>query len=465
MNFTPRPYQRLIIDHILRHPKAAVWAGMGTGKTVSTLTAIDYLQTFDGCGRALVIAPLRVARSSWPDEARKWKHLEHLWVQPIVGTPREREAALEESTSGRHPDVYTTNYENIPWLVAKCKARGCWPFQIVVADEATKLKSFRTRQGGVRTRALASIMPHVQRFIELTGTPAPNGLLDLWGQFWFLDQGERLEKTMGRYQEAYFRPLRVGADPHAVQWVPHKWTDRVIQEKVADLVVKVNAEDYFDIKQPIIRNLKIELPASARKVYQQIEREFFTAVDNHEIEAANAAVKTAKLLQVASGFLYVEDPTPRGLPLHDEKIEVLRSVVEEAAGMPVLVSYQFKYELARILEKFPQARHLDKNPKTIRDWNAGKIPILCAHPASCGHGLNLQDGGNILVFYSTGWNLEEHDQMVERIGPTRQKQAGHERPVFIYNIVAKNTIEEAVLQRIETKREVLDVLMERRNHA
>lgn len=386
-------------------------------------------------------------------------------MQPLTGTLREREAALTPRDDGRFPDVCTINYENIPWLTQYFRQRKQWPFKIIVADKSTtKLKSYRTRQGGVRTKALASVMPWVSRFIELTGTPAPNGLLDLWGQFWFLDRGERLEKTMSRYQEVYFRPLRVGSDPHAVQWIPHEWTDKAIQERVKDLVVRVNAEDYFDIKQPIVRNLEFSLPTPALTVYKRLERDFYAEIDDHEVEAANAAVKTQKLLQVASGFLYVEDPTPRGMPLHEEKIEVLRSVVEEAAGMPVLVSYQFKYELARILESFPRARHLDKDPQTIRDWNAGKIPILCAHPASCGHGLNLQDGGNILVFYSTGWNLEEHDQMVERIGPTRQKQAGHERPVFIYNIIAKNTVEEVVLKRIETKREVLDLLMERRNH-
>ena len=454
MRFTPRPYQSLILEAILAKPYIAVFAGMGTGKTVSTLTAIDAIQTLDGCGPALVLAPLRVAQASWPDEAKKWDHLRHLKVVAVCGSPKQREAALEKTAS-----VYTTNYENIPWLVEHYGED--WPFEIVVADESTRLKSFRLHSGGKRTKALATVMPYVKRFIELTGTPAPNGLLDLWGQFWFLDKGLRLGKSMNQYKERFFRPLRVGADPFAVQWEPFDWTEKEVHKRIDDIVVRVNAEDWFDLKQPIDTTVLVDLPQDAKKLYRRMERDFLVEVGNGTVEAANAAVKSSKLLQISSGFLYAEDGST--VLVHEAKLDALGSIIEEANGAPILLAYQFKAELELIKKRFQFARPLDRSPKTIRDWNAGKIRLLCAHPASCGHGLSLQDGGNILVFYSTGWNLEEHDQIVERIGPTRQAQAGHDRAVFIYRIVAKGTIDEVVLKRLKTKREVMDLLLEKKN--
>lgn len=465
MKFEPRPYQTLIIEHILKTPRCAVWAGMGTGKTVSTLTAIQQLIAFGDCRCALVIAPLRVARSSWMDESEKWDHLSALRVRTFCGSPRQKYdllSRLEIWEEAKEPwcHVATINYELLPWLVGRLG--DAWPFDIIVADEATRLKSFRVGQGGVRAKALSKVMPSVKRFIELTGTPAPNGLEDLWGQFWFLDKGKRLGRSMTAYHQTYFRSIRVGAQPYAVRWELMPGCDAEIHKAVSDLVVKVNAEDWFDLEEPIFSTIEVELPDKAHDAYRKMEKAFFVEIGDGRITAPNAAVKASKCLQIASGFIYDEDGSESFSEIHDEKIAALRSVLEEAGGMPVLVAYQWKADRERILKAFPKARVLDKDPQTIRDWNAGKIPLLLAHPASCGHGLSLQDGGNILVFFSTGWSLEEHAQIIERIGPTRQAQSGHKRPVFVYSIVAKDTMDETVQERIQTKKEVLDLLLERR---
>ena len=454
--FTPRPYQEIIMNAILEKPRVAVWAGMGMGKTVATLTALDMLIQFAEGGPALVIAPLRVANATWPQEVAKWEHLKHLTVSVMTGSAQKREAARLTPA-----DIYVTSYDALPWLVKQWKAK--WPYRIVVADEATRLKGFRSRQGSVRAKALARVSRKlISRFVELTGTPAPNGLMDLWGQMWFLDHGERLGTSMKAYQERWFRPIHLGDDPFAVKWIPLGFAEREVHERIADVTVKINPEDWFDLEKPIISPVYVDLPKAARERYQEMFEELITVLEGYDIEAANAAVKAGKLLQIASGAMYLEDGQG-WCKVHDEKIEALKSIESEANGMPILVAYQFKHEAARILEAFPQAKLLDKNPETIAKWNRGEIPMLLAHPASCGHGLSLQDGGNILVFFSTGWNLEEHDQVIERIGPMRQKQAGHPRSVFVYNIIAKDTIDEAVQERIRTKRDLMDLILEKVN--
>ena len=452
--FIPREYQHAIIEHILDNPRCGVYAGMGTGKTSSTLTALEILKVIEP-GPALVVAPLRVAATTWPDEAQKWDHLKDFKVVAIVGNIEQRAHALRQKA-----DVYTINYENLPWLVGFLGAK--WPFRTVVADESTKLKGFRVRQGSVRARALGKVAHTklVTRFIELTGTPAPNGLKDLWGQTWFLDRGQRLGTTFNAFTSRWFRSIQVGADRNAVQLVPYDHSQTEIQNKLQDICLSIEAKDYFDIKEPIVNVIEIELTGKSKKLYDDMEKEMFIELsENTEVEAFNAASKTMKCLQIASGAIYT-DEKGAWQPVHDLKIQALESVIEESAGMPVLVSYHFKSDLERLLKAFPQGRHLDKDPKTIRDWNAGKIPVLFAHPASAGHGLNLQDGGNILVFYSHWWDLEQYQQIVERIGPTRQAQAGYDRPVYLHFIVAKGTMDEVVMERRDSKREVQDLLME-----
>lgn len=451
--FKPRPLQTMIIDFILDHPRCAIYSGMGTGKTSATLTALDTLNLIEP-GATLVIAPLLVANQTWPDEVKKWRHLQDVKIIPIIGTPEQRVRALKTKA-----DIYTVNYENLPWLVSFLSTD--WFFTKVVADESTKLKGFRVSQGSVRARALGKVAhSKVKRFIELTGTPSPNGIKDLWGQCWFLDRGERLGTSFTAFTNRWFQSVSVGVDRNAIQLVPFEHSQKEIQDRLKDICISIEAKDYFDIKEPITTTLEVELKGKARKLYDDMEKEMFIELSNSvEVEAFNAASKTIKCLQIASGAIYT-DENGAYQAVHDLKIQALESVIEEAAGMPVLVSYHFKSDLDRLLKAFPQGRHLNKDPQIIRDWNAGKIPVLFAHPASAGHGLNLQDGGNILVFFSHWWDLEQYQQIVERIGPTRQAQAGHDRPVFIYHIVAKDTMDEVVMERRESKREVQDLLME-----
>lgn len=452
--FTPREYQQPVIDHILDVSRDAVWAGMGMGKTVSALTALDILEITEP-GPALVLAPLRVAASTWPDEATKWAHLRNVEVSAVVGTPEERRAALK-----RPATIYATNYDNLPWLVEHFGDK--WPFRKVVADESTKLKSFRLRQGGVRAQSLARVAHYkVDRFIELTGTPSPNGLQDLWGQAWFLDKGVRLGRSFEAFKARWFQSIQVGNDRHAVRLEPLPFAQEQIEDRMRDLCLSLDARDYFDISQPIVNVIRVELPAKARRLYKDMEREMFLALEcGTEVEAFNAASKTIKCLQLANGAIYTDDMCSAFAEIHDAKLQALEDVVEEAAGMPVLVAYHFKSDLARLQRAFPKGRTLDKDPQTIRDWNAGKIPVLFAHPASAGHGLNLQDGGNILAFFGHWWDLEQYQQIIERIGPARQAQSGHDRPVFIHHIVAADTIDELVMSRRESKREVQDLLLE-----
>lgn len=453
--FIPRKYQSIIIDRIVTQARTAIFAGMGMGKTSSTLFAIDYLQSVEGMGPALILAPLRVAASTWPQEARKWDNLT-LDVLPIVGDAKARLRAIQ--TPSR---AYSINYENIPWLIKELG--GKWPFAMIVADESTRLKSFRPGGKTVRARALAQVAFRSRRFVELTGTPAPNGLLDLYGQMYFIDRGERLGRSFGAYTGRYFRPVKVGRSPFAVRYEPMEWAQDAIQEKLADVSLSLDAADYFPIEKPIVSQIPVELPPSARAAYDKMQKDFFVELEGKEIEAVNAAALSAKCLQAASGVMYhaAIDCACPWVELHDAKIEALKSVIAEANGAPVLVAYHWKADAVRIRNAIPETKILDKNPDTIKKWNAGKIPVLLAHPASAGHGLNLQDGGNILVFFSLWWNLEYYQQIIERIGPTRQLQAGHPRSVFIYRIIATSTLDEIVLQRMETKREIQDLLLER----
>ena len=446
--FAPRPYQQAIIDHVLDNPRCGIWAGMGMGKTVATLTALDILDIIEP-GPALVVAPLRVAQSTWPDEAAKWEHLHQVEVSAIVGTADQRRTALR-----RPATVYTTNYEQLPWLVEHLG--DDWPFTKIIADESTRLKGFRLRQGGHRARALASVAhQRAGRFIELTGTPSPNGLKDLWGQAWFLDAGVRLGRSYQSFSDRWFRPTR---DGYGLEPLPT--AQEQIQDRMRDLCQALDARDWFDIAEPIVNVIRVELPTKARALYRDMEREMFLAIDGSQVEAFNAASKTIKCLQLANGAIYTDESASKWSVVHDAKIQALESIIEEAAGAPVLVAYHFKSDLVRLMAAFPSGRQLDANPQTIRDWNAGKVPILFAHPASAGHGLNLQDGGNILAVFGHWWNLEEYQQIVERIGPTRQAQAGHNRPVFIHHIVATGTVDELVMARRESKREVQDLLLE-----
>jgi SNF2 family DNA or RNA helicase len=459
--YTPRPYAGRAMAHFRNVPRCALWAGMGLGKTVITLTHLDIRHNVWGEDRpTLVLAPLRVARSTWPDEVHKWDHLSGLEVVPMVGTVAERVAALR-----RDAPIKTINYDNLVWLLEQFPSKAAWPFRLVVADEATRLKNFRLTQGGARARALGQVAHAMcDEMIELSGTPAPNGLKDLWGQMWFLDEGQRLGRTYKSFEDRYFAWKRAadafkkGKDGVQQIILPH--SQELIHEKLADLCLTIDPKDYFDLAEPIVNVIEVDMPRTARAQYRELEREmFFRLETGEEIEVFNAASLSMKCLQMANGAVYLEDGKTWKVT-HDEKIDALASVVEEAGGAPILVAYHFKSDLARLQRAFPDGRHLDADPRTIDAWNAGRIPILFAHPASAGHGLNLQDGGNTVVFFGHWWDLEQHDQIIERIGPVRQMQAGHNRPVFIHYIVARDTVDELVMARRESKRDVQDLLLD-----
>lgn len=445
MTFKPHDYQQEAMAHLYKVRRSALWMPMGGGKTVTTLTALDNLSVVEDVFPALVLAPLRVARSTWPDEVKKWPHLAHLRVSVITGTPKQRERALAAEA-----DIYCTNYDNLSWL--RKELNGEWPFKTVVADEFTRLKSFRIRQGGSRAKALGEVAhTHVNRFIGLTGTPAPNGVKDLWGQIWFLDKGERLGRTFSAFEQRWFRK---GYDGYSL--VPLDHAQQEVEERLRDICLTVTG---LQVDEPIVNPIYVDLPPLARRVYDEMEKELFTVLNEEGVEAANAAVRTQKCLQLANGALYIDD-NGNWEEAHSAKLDALESIIEEANGAPVLVAYNFKHDLERLRGRFRQGRVLDADPDTIKQWNAGRISVLFAHPASAGHGLNLADGGNILAFYGVNWNLEEHMQIIERIGPMRQKQAGYDRPVFIYPILARHTVDDLVMDRLTSKRTVQEVLIE-----
>jgi len=463
--FKPRKYQPLIIDHVIAHQRCAVWAGMGMGKTVSVLTAIDLMQlTGIELKPALVIAPLRVAKTTWPEEVAQWAHLANLRVVPLIGNEMQRVRAMREKAQ-----VYTINYENLPWLLDyHIATKTKWPYGTIVADESTKLKGLRVTvkinkktgkeyvsgQGAKRAKAIAKIAHHTNRWINLTGTPAPNGLMDLWGQTWFIDKGVRLGRSFTAFADRWFK-----RDYSGYKWeaLPHAQGE--VQKLLSDVCLYVDPKDYFNLADPIITPVYVELPPNVRKHYNAMERAlYFQLETGQEVEAFNAAARSIKCLQLAQGAVYTDTETKAYEEVHDEKLSALEDIIEEAAGMPVVVAYHFRPDLIRLQKHFKNARVLDNKPQTQRDWNAGKIPILLTHPESAGHGLNLQHGGNIIVFYGHWWNLESYLQVVERIGPVRQLQSGYDRPVFIYNIIAKNTVDEDVIESRINKNETMEVL-------
>lgn len=451
MIWEPRLWHPPMLDFMAQRQRCAVFAAMGSGKTSGTLTTVAAADLLDEAP-VLVLAPKRVAVGTWPDEVRKWDHLKHMDISVAVGTVEQRKAALRKSAS-----VYTCNYDNLPWLVKHCGS--AWPFRTVVADELTRLKNFRLRQGGERARALATVAhDKVERFIGLTGTPAANGYKDLWGQIWFCDRGHRLGRTYEAYTQRWFRQLP-GAFNRGIELMPH--AEAEINARIKDICITIDPRDYgLDLAEPINTVVEVELPARVRAHYREMERHFFTEIGEHEIEAVHAGAKSQKLLQFTAGAVYTDAERTRWEVVHDEKIEALRSIVEEASGAPVLVSYYFKSDLERLKKAFKDHRDIG-TPEGLRSALRGEGQVWLGHPMSIGHGVDgLQQHCNIMADFSMGWGLEPHQQILERIGPLRQMQAGLERPVYRYSIIAKNTIDEDVLERHASKRSVQDVLLE-----
>lgn len=426
-----------------------VWAAMGSGKTGATLTALDHLELIDPDPKpSLIIAPKLVARDTWRNELEKWDHLSNKRLVPIVGTEAQCSRALRDSGA----DLYSVNWERLPWLVNKLGKQ--WPFGTIVADEITKAKGFRLRQGATRAKELAKVAYLSRRFIGLTGTPAPNGYKDLWGQLWFMDRGERLGRTFTAFDERWFSH---GYD-RSVELMP--FAKEQIDERLADLCLTVDPRDYIDIADPIISKLYVPMEGTARALYEEMQRKLFIELaSGTEVEAFNAASKSSKCSQLANGFVFTDNP--KFEETHDGKLDMLERVFDEANGMPVIVSYEFVPDLIRIKKRFPWIKTPDELGDNLeREWNSGRHRGLVAHPAQLGHGLSLQDAGNILCFYGTGWNLEHHDQMIERIGPMRQFQAGHDRAVFVYYILTENTLDDVKFERHATKRSTQDLLLE-----
>jgi SNF2 family DNA or RNA helicase len=466
-----RPQQQAIIDHIVAHRSCAVWASMGAGKTGATYLALTALNLVEEVFPALVIAPLRVAQSTWPEEISSWgNRLAGLRVSVITGKPAERVLALNTPA-----DVYTTNYDNVVWLIEQLGDKP-WPFKTIVFDEATALRGLRVAwkesplgkiylagQGTIRSRALATVVFNSRcRIIELTGTPAPNGLKTLWGQLWFIDFGQRLGRTYDAFSKRWFTNNQTYNGYPDLQPMPHAQGE--IQTLVKDVCVSIDPRDYYSVQEAQTIPLWVDLPPAAMKLYKDMEKKLFVEIKGHEIEAFNAASRTNKCSQIANGAMYTgEDDgsdSREWVHVHDAKLNRLEELVEETAGMPIMVVYWFKSDLARLKKHFPQGKQLDKHAKTITDWNAGKIPLLFVHYRSGGHGLNLQHGSNICAIFGMTWDLELYMQVVERIGPIRQQQSGYDRVVFIYQILARKTIDEEMLARQRDKRDVQDLLLE-----
>jgi SNF2 family DNA or RNA helicase len=445
--YTPREWQPPMTNHIIDVDRCALFCPMGSGKTSATFTALETLFMAGEDHPVLVLAPLRVAKTTWPEEARKWNHLSHVSVMPIVGSEAERRSALRYDAS-----VYTTNYENLEWIVNHYGER--WPFRTVVADELSKLKSFRLRQGGKRAGALAKVAhPKVKRFIGLTGTPSPNGLQDLWGQMWFMDGGQRLGRTFDAFRQRWFQK---SFDGYGMSALSHAQAE--IQDKLRDICLTIDLADYLDIKKPVVNNIYVDLPPRARQLYKDMEKQMFMEIEGHGVEAFNAAARTGKCLQIANGAAYIDDKQ-NWKEVHDEKLQALEDIVEELNGNPLLVAYNFKSDLVRLKKAFPEGKVLSHD-QDMKDFKTGKFAIGFGHPASMGHGVDgLQEHCHTLAFFGHDWNLEYRLQMIERIGPTRQMQSGKNRIVTIHNIIARDTVDEMVIERVDSKREVQDILM------
>lgn len=449
-----------MIDHMVDHPRCALWARMGMGKTSAVLSLVDGLRMSGDDGRVLVIGPLRVARDVWPDEAVKWDNFAHLMVQPITGSLAQREKALRNDKA----DIYTVNYDVLPWLIRKLGVQ-LWPFPIVIADEAVRLKSFRITQGSVRASAISTIAhAKARRWVNLTGAPAPNGLKDLWGQTWFLDRGFRLGRSYGAFESRWFayQRLQDALNPGKtfIKPVIFQHSHGEIHDLIKDICLTIDPKDWFDLKDPVTTVVKVQLPPGARRHYREMERELFTQIEGHQIEAFAAAAKSIKCLQLANGAAYVDGGSEEWKVTHDEKIEALRSIIAEANYEPVLVAYHFKSDLARLREAFPEGVDLS-TAQGMAAFKAGQSTLGFGHPASMGHGVDgLQNVCNTAVFWSHWWDLDQRAQFIERIGPTRQMQAGFDRPVYVYNIVAENTIDEIVLARMVNKVSVQEALLE-----
>lgn len=440
MEFKPHNYQSYAIKYIETHPIAALLLDMGLGKTVITLTAIQNL-LFDyfTVKKVLVIAPLRVARSTWPDEVKKWSHLKNLTYSVVLGSSKERQVALQQKA-----DIYIINRENVTWLVEK--SGQPFDFDMVVIDELSSFKSHQSK----RFKSLKAVRPFVKRIVGLTGTPSSNGLMDLWAQFRLLDNGQRLGRFISHYRDLYFTPdKRNGMVVYSYK--PKPEAEELIYQQIDDITVSMKAEDYLNMPDLFTHKVKVKLSDKERKLYDQLKQEMVVEVRDKEIDAINAASLSNKLLQMASGAVY--DDEGQFVAIHDRKLDALEDLIESANGKPLLIAYWFKHDLKRIKRRF-DVREL-KTTQDFKDWNDQKISVALIHPASAGHGLNLQAGGSALVWFSLTWSLELYQQTNARL-----YRQGQEETVQIYHLVTEGTLDEEVLKALERKDKHQDSLLE-----
>lgn len=432
MNFKPHDYQSYAIEYIETHPVSAVLLDMGLGKTVISLTAIADL-LFDSflAHRILVIAPLRVARDTWPAELKKWTHLNRLTFAVAVGTPAERKAALMASA-----DITIINRENVQWLIEDSGI--AFDFDTVVIDELSSFKNHQSK----RFKALLKVRPKIKRIIGLTGTPSSNGLMDLWAEFRLLDMGQRLGRFITQYRNNYFMPdKRNGQIIYSYKPLPY--AKEAIYRQISDITISMKSTDYLQMPELISSQYEVQLSENEKNRYEQLKAELVLHLSDEEITAANAASLTGKLVQLANGAIYTD--TGDVVKFHDRKLDALEDLIEAANEKPVLVAYWFKHDLQRIKKRFA-VREL-KSSKDIEEWNNGKIPVAVIHPASAGHGLNLQAGGSTLIWFGLTWSLELYQQTNARLW----RQGQTDRTVVIQHIITKGTIDERILKALSQK--------------
>lgn len=443
MLFKPHAYQEYAINHIMEHEASGLFLDMGLGKTVSTLTAIEYLLFLGEVNKVLVIAPKRVAEDTWSTEIDKWDHLKDLRISKVLGTPKQRTEAVEKEA-----DIYVTNRENVEWLVKQYF--GNWVWDMCVIDELSSFKSSKA----VRFRSLKKVRPYFKRIVGLTGTPAPNSLIDLWPQIYLLDGGVRLGKTITGYKQQYFTPGR--SNGYIVyDYNLREGAEKTIQNKISDICISMKAEDYLDLPERIDNKIEIELPQNILKKYRQFEKDLVMEIGEEDITAVNAAVLTNKLLQFSNGAIYTEDKEV--VNLHDEKIDKLLEIIDTSQG-PVLVFYNFKHDYDRISEVLTKKKikyQTLENSEDIKKWNEGKIQVALLHPVSAGHGLNLQYGGNIIVWFGLTWSLELYQQANARL-----HRQGQTHTVIINHLIAKGTVDEDVIKALEGKEINQNMLLE-----
>ena len=434
MKFEAKYYQQYCIDKIIEQPELGLLLDMGMGKTAITLTAVERLvYDYFSVRKVLVIAPLKPAIETWPTEVEKWDHLKHITTSLVLGDKESRLKALEKDA-----ELYIVNRENVQWLVNHYKKK--WPFDMVVIDELSSFKSSKAQ----RFKALKKVRPYIKRIVGLTGTPSPNGLLDLWPQMYLLDAGEALGKTLTSYREKWFVPDKRNATT-IFSWKPKEGAEEEIYKKLESLCISMKTADYLQLPERLDIRHEIETSKATMDLYKKLERDMILPYEDGDIDAGSAAILVNKLLQVAGGAAYDENGNTK--ILHNEKLDALDVLLEEANGQPVLLFYSYKHERDRIIERHPEAVDV-KEDTAVKEWNAGNIPLLLAHPASAGHGLNLQFGGHIVIWYGLPCSLELYQQANKRVHRMGQKET-----VLIHHLLMKNTADMWVLDQVLTEKD------------